>query len=146
MPCLPPAAYLTSAPHPLPSAGRYLCSCVAPSPQETIKCSWGTGLYLNLAIVPTVLNLLFSSKKKKHKGCRIEPHFCSSAQNEVLVARGVMQPPATQPAQVGLKEFLSMGALAGSWPPAASASSWGFSARPSRPCCPSSPIVISASS
>ena len=92
------------------------------------------------------VELVIQFKKKKHKGCRIEPHFCSSAQNEVLVARGVMQPPATQPAQVGLKEFLSMGALAGSWPPAASASSRGFSARPSRPCCPSSPIVISASS
>ena len=85
--------------------------------------------------------------KKKKKGGRIEPHFCSSAQNEVLVARGVVQPPATQPAQVGLKEeFLSTGALASFWPPAASASSWGFSARPSRPRCPSSPIVISASS
>ena len=83
MPRLPPAAYLTSAPHPLPSAGRYLCSCVAPSPQETIKCSWGTGLCLNLAIVPTVLNLLFSSKKKKNKGCRIEPHFCSSVQHRM---------------------------------------------------------------
>ena len=145
MPHLPPAAYLTSAPHPLPSAGRHLCSRVAPSPQETIRCSWGTGLYLNLAIVPTMLNLLFSLKK--HKGCGTEPHFCPSAQNEVLVARGVMQPPATQAAQVRLKEeFLSMGALAGSWPPPASASSWGFSARPSRPCCPSSPTVTSASS
>lgn len=55
--------------------------------------------------------------KKKNKGCRIEPHFCSSAQNEVLVARGVMQPAAIQPAQVGLQgEFLSTGAWLASGP------------------------------
>ena len=84
---------------------------MVPSPQETIKCSWGAGLFLNLAIVPTVLNLLFSSKKKKTKAVELNLHFCSSAQNEVLVARGVMQPAAIQPAQVGLQEeFLSTGA------------------------------------